>query len=234
MLFFKQRRCFALVATGAVFALYLSSCFSGGDNGIAPTGTPSSTAGQASIASAGTTATSSGAPGISGGGGTPGVSGASSTSGAGGMSASGGSAVVTPPCTDNQHPDHMSEACSIWVEWDKQKGASEPKDCDASWLTGAGYCLESCGKGKAGSGSGGSSNGSGGSSSGSSGSGNGSGGYSTGLGPGPNLPNVTSGTVHWASRYWDCCKPHCATNGNIPSCNKDGVTNSGSGSACSG
>jgi hypothetical protein len=120
--------------------------------------------------------------------------------------------------------ENEDQPCSVWPEWDATKGASEPKDCDATWLTGAGYCLESCGKCKSSNGAGG------GSSSGGSG-----GGFSTGLGPGPALPDVnTSNKVMWASRYWDCCKPHCSTNGNIKSCGSDGVSQNGSGSACSG
>jgi hypothetical protein len=122
--------------------------------------------------------------------------------------------------------EHANEPCSIWPEWDATKGAGMAKDCDASWLTGAGYCLESCGKCKSSTGAGG----------GSSAGGNGSGGgFSTGLGPGPALPTVnTSNKLMWASRYWDCCKPHCSTNGNIKSCGSDGVSQNGSGSACSG
>ncbi len=80
-----------------------------------------------------------------------------------------------------------------------------------------GYCLESCGKCSSGTGGNG-----------------GSAGFSTGLGPGPALPDISSTKVYWASRYWDCCKPHCATNGNLPSCGADGVSRNSGTSACSG
>jgi hypothetical protein len=116
----------------------------------------------------------------------------------------------------------MGEPCSIWKEWDATKGPNEAKDCDAAWLTGAGYCLESCGKCSSSSGSGGSM-GSGGSAS----------GGSSGLGPGPKLPDVKGDKVYWASRYWDCCKPHCAWHG-MPSCGADGKSQNGGDSACSG
>jgi Glycosyl hydrolase family 45 len=124
------------------------------------------------------------------------------------------------PCTDKQNPDHAGEPCSIWVAYDETKGPGEAKDCDASWLTGSGYCLKSCGKCSDGTG-------------GSGGSGGSAGGFSTGLGPGPTLPDVTNGNVYWASRYWDCCKPHCSQQG-LPSCGSNGVSQDGGNSACSG
>jgi hypothetical protein len=163
---------------------------------------------------AGASAAGSSAAGSSAGNGVGGSS--------GGSLGSGGSGGASMPCTDKQHPDHASEPCSIWVEWDQTKAANEPKDCDASWLTGAGYCLKSCGK---------CSDGTGGSSMGGSGTGGSGGG--TGLGPGPKLPDVTNGNVYWASRYWDCCKPHCSQQG-LPSCGMDGVSQNGGNSACSG
>jgi hypothetical protein len=47
------------------------------------------------------------------------------------------------------------------------------------------------------------------------------------------LPNVTGGNG-FATRYWDCCQPHCAqSDGNR--CNQDGTTKTGNTqSACSG
>ena len=60
------------------------------------------------------------------------------------------------------------------------------------------------------------------------------GGFSTGLGPGPTLPALNSGTVFWASRYWDCCKTHCATNAGAKSCGMDGTSNDNGSSACVG
>lgn len=181
---------------------------------------PGPTAGSAAIAGTGS--------GVGGANGTPTAgSGSNPQAGAsngganqsGGGASNGGSAQVA--CTDKQLPDKAGQPCSIWPEWDLTKGANEAKDCDASWLTGAGYCLESCGKCSNGGGKGGS------------GSGGSGGGYSTGLGPGPTLPDVSSGQVMWASRYWDCCKPHCAQQG-MPSCGEDGKSNNNGTSACSG
>ncbi len=176
-------------------------------------------ASSAGAASAGATMSSGGTAGLP----VPNTGGMTSLAG----TAAGGAAGMAQVCTDKQHPDHQNQPCSIWSEWDAAKAAGEPKDCDASWLTGAGYCLESCGKCKS-AGSGGSGSGS---ASGSGGGGAG-GGFSTGLGPGPNLPNVTGGTVYWASRYWDCCKTHCATNAGAKACGSDGVSSNNSQSAC--
>lgn len=148
-----------------------------------------------------------------------GASGGGVVSGGGVSSGGMGGTATTPvPCTDKQSPDHAGEPCSIWVEWDEGKGPNEPKDCDASWLTGAGYCLKTCGKCSDGSGGG---------------NGGSGGGYSTGLGPGPALPDVKNGNVYWASRYWDCCKPHCSQQG-LPSCGMDGTSQNGGTSACAG
>lgn len=152
----------------------------------------------------------------SSGGGSSGVAGSNATP-TGGSSASAGSGNTTDgkaACTNQQHPDHMDKPCSIWKEWDAEKDPSDA-NCNADWLIGAGYCLESCGKCSVSSGDGG----------GSAGGGN--------LGPGPSLPDVTSGEVYWASRYWDCCKPHCAWHG-MPSCGADGTSHDGGDSACGG
>ena len=142
----------------------------------------------------------------------------------GGMPGSAGTGNDTngtaPACTNQQHPDHMDKPCGIWKEWDAEKDASDA-NCNASWLTGAGYCLESCGKCSR------SNNGNGG------GIAGGSTGGGTNLGPGPDLPDVSGGPVYWASRYWDCCKPHCAWHG-MPSCGADGTSRDGGDSACGG
>jgi hypothetical protein len=44
------------------------------------------------------------------------------------------------------------------------------------------------------------------------------GGGSGGGGPGgtqPDLPPVSGSCSGWSSRYWDCCKPHCAWRANV-------------------
>ncbi|HYP77192.1 MAG TPA: hypothetical protein VER12_14585 [Polyangiaceae bacterium] len=232
MLVLKPRHAFSLAFTGMLFVLPLSSCDSSiGDAAGGASGALVTNAGRASVGSAGTGVSASGGQStvIAGAGGAPASAGGpSATGGAAGQTASGGTAGSAPPCTDKQipDPDHANEPCSIWPEFDASNPPGTAKNCDASWLTGAGYCLESCGKCKSGNGSGGNGNGAGGGS---------AGGFSTGLGPGPALPTIsTSNKVMWASRYWDCCKPHCSTNGNIKSCGSDGVSQNGGGSACSG
>ena len=229
MLVPKRRYFFGLSVCGALSVLPLSSCDSGSINQDGVSGSTFGVAGTRAFAgSAGTAVAASGGqsslPGGTGGsapitttGGTSSGGVGATTGGSGGSGPSGGS------CSNVQVPDpmHANESCDIWPEYDAGKPAGMAKDCEASWLTGAGYCLESCGKCKG---------------SGSSGAGGGSGGsFSTGLGPGPTLPEVpSSNKVMWASRYWDCCKPHCSTNGNIKSCGADGVSQNGGGSACTG
>jgi hypothetical protein len=232
MLVLKWRHGFSLALAGVLFVLQLSSCQTS-DGVITPSGSSgssgasSSTAGHTPVGSAGmSVVATAGAPVIPGGGGAPpgSAAGSPSSGGVAALGGSGGSGGTAPVCTDKQipDPDHANDPCSIWPEYDAANPAGTAKNCDASWLTGAGYCLESCGKCKSGNGSGGS-------------GGSGGGGFVTGLGPGPMLPDVnTSNKVYWASRYWDCCKPHCATNGNIKSCGSDGVSQNGGSSACSG
>jgi hypothetical protein len=232
MLVPKPSHLFSLAVAGVLFALPLSSCNGGEVTQSGSSGASSAVAGHAPIGTAGAGLSASGGPTtiVAGAGGAPASVGGSSSSGGGvgGMSdiGGGGTGGMTQPCTDKQipDPDHASDPCSIWPEYDAANPPGTAKNCGASWLTGAGYCLKSCGICSDGSGSGG--NGAGGGS---------AGGFSTGLGPGPALPDVNmSNKVMWASRYWDCCKPHCSTNGNIKSCGSDGVSQNGGGSACSG
>ena len=232
MLVPKPRYFFSLTVLGALFVLPLSSCDSGLINQDGASGSTFTVAGARAIAgSAGTPVSASGgqSTALGGAGGvggftTPTTTGGFSSGGVGPTSGSGGSGGAAKPCTDIQipDPDHANDPCSIWPEYDAANPPGTAKNCDASWLTGANYCLKSCGKcsdGSAGNGAGGGSGGS----------------YSTGLGPGPVQPEVpASNKTMWASRYWDCCKPHCSTNGNIKSCGADGVSQNGGGSACSG
>ena len=235
MLVPKLRHGFGFALAGVIFVLPLSSCDSssdvpGGSSGSSGSigsvgGQPTTQAGSpgTTVAGSGAVNSSAGSGGLDSAGGLSSVGGASGSTGN-----SGGTGGAAPVCTDKQNPDHEGEPCSIWPEYDAGKPAGMAKDCDASWLTGAGYCLESCGKCKSSTGTGGASSSTGGST----GSG---GGFSTGLGPGPALPDIsTTKQLMWASRYWDCCKPHCSTNGNIKSCGADGVSQNGGGSACSG
>ncbi len=65
------------------------------------------------------------------------------------------------------------------------------------------------------------------------------GGAPTGGGGSTNTGGVSSTCQGWASRYWDCCKPHCAWSGNVASgdpvssCDAtDQVIGDNQGSAC--
>jgi glycosyl hydrolase family 45 len=233
MLLPKPSHLFSLAIIGVLFALPLSSCNSGDAGPSGSSGALFSAAGHVTVGTAGAGLSASGGPtnGVGGAGGASVAAGGSFASGGGSVvggtsnnSGGGGTGGMAPACTDKQIPDadHANDPCSIWPEYDAANPPGTAKNCDASWLTGMNYCLKSCGKcsdGSAGTGAGGGS----------------AGGFSTGLGPGPKLPDVnTSNKVMWASRYWDCCKPHCSTNGNIKSCGADGVSQNGGGSACSG
>lgn len=125
--------------------------------------------------------------------------GAGGNVGVGGTVGSGGG---TSTCTDVQHPDHQDKPCSVWVEWG---------ECGSDWMKG--YCDATCGRCTPDTGSGGSS---------------GSGGSGGNLGN-ETLPDINGGDIKWASRYWDCCKPHCAWShqGNAPTtptCGPDGLS----------
>ncbi len=93
-----------------------------------------------------------------------------------------------PPCTDVL--PEQGNTCEDWLAWG---------ECDAAWMQG--YCDATCGRCDA-------------TCSGSSGGTGGSG--STGGGT-ANVDPLPSGAQNgWASRYWDCCKPHCAWSANAP------------------
>jgi hypothetical protein len=137
------------------------------------------------------------------------------TGGAGGTGNAGTGGTGSEPCVDVEPPPTAE-----WPDATCQNWATETEECGAEWF--AEYCDVSCGRctpeGAGGTGSGGSSG-------------------TGGVGPvdcsGEGLPNVTGGDG-FATRYWDCCQPHCAQfNGHR--CGQDGVSQSGSNqSACSG
>lgn len=59
--------------------------------------------------------------------------------------------------------------------------------------------------------------------------------------PNRNCPIIkyVNGGAHgsgWATRYWDCCKPHCARDGGASQCDKNGnkINDRESGSVCTG
>src|SRR6478735_6097781 len=151
MLVPKPRYFFSLSVAGSLFALALSSCDGSIITNDGVGGSSFSVAGSRAIAgSAGTpVVVASGGQSVvtSGGSGSnpTGAGGGFALGGAGGVSSSGGTGGMAPPCTDIQNPDHASEPCSIWPEYDAANPPSMAKNCGASWLTGAGYCLKSCG-----------------------------------------------------------------------------------------
>lgn len=159
---------------------------------------------------AGSTVTTVGGGGSSSGG-SPSVGGVSTTGGSvatGGISSGGTGGAAPKPCVDVEppkDPDWPDAVCENW--------ATETDECKADWF--ANYCDVSCGRCKP-EGSGGS-----------------------GGGPAAvdcstmGMPNVMGGNGY-ATRYWDCCQPHCSQfDGHR--CNQDGTSRTGNTqSSCSG
>jgi len=114
------------------------------------------------------------------------------------------------PCINIEPPPDPT-----WPDATCDNWATETTECSAAWF--AEYCDVSCGRcvpeGGAGSG--------------------GSGGATAVDCSGEGLPNVTGGDG-FATRYWDCCQPHCAQfDGHR--CGQDGTSSTGDmNSACSG
>ena len=97
-----------------------------------------------------------------------------------------------------------------WPEATCENWATETSECSAAWF--ASYCDVSCGRcvPEGGGGSGG----------------------QAGVDC-SGQPQVTGGNGY-ATRYWDCCQPHCAQSSGHR-CGQDGVSNTGDqNSACSG
>jgi hypothetical protein len=166
-------------------------------------------------------------PGASGaaqtGGAGPSVAGSSGNVGSGGVAGTGtggmpgggapaggaGGSAPKPPCVDAQpppDPEWPGATCENW--------ATETNACGEAWFSK--FCDVSCGRCVP------------------EGGGGGSGGGSPVVDCSTmGLPNVTSGNGY-ATRYWDCCQPHCAQfDGHR--CNQDGTTRTGNTqSSCSG
>lgn len=127
----------------------------------------------------------------------------------GGMNAGGGGA-APKPCVDVEPPPDPD-----WPDANCERWATETSECTASWF--ASYCDVSCGRcvPEGGGGSGG-----------------GAGAPAVDCST-QNLPNVTGGNGY-ATRYWDCCQPHCSQfDGHR--CNQDGTSRTGNTqSSCSG
>jgi len=143
--------------------------------------------------------------GANGGGGASNIGGNSSGGSANGGSASGGAPAGGAPCVNVEPPPDPE-----WPDADCERWATETESCGEDWF--ANYCDVSCGRcvpegGVGGSGAIDCSN--------------------------EGLPDVTGGNG-FATRYWDCCQPHCSQfNGHR--CSQDGVSNTGdTNSSCNG
>ncbi|MDF3067978.1 MAG: endoglucanase [Polyangiaceae bacterium] len=223
------------VSTGLFCASGLASCV--GDNmdnpggmagalgaGAFP-GTGATGGASAQTAGSGTTtagatsfggSSSNGSGGVNASGGTG--SGVAGNVSSGGTASMGGSA-SQPPCTDV--PPMAAEGQPPNENCDN---AMEYNWCGADWNKGQ-FCRKTCGDCTDGSGTGGTGN-NGGASTGGTGSG--------GTPPvvGPKLPDISGGPEYHATRYWDCCKTHCATNAGAKSCGQDGVSQNNGTSSC--
>lgn len=177
-----------------------------GGNATGSGGSPSATGGAGTTAGASTGGVTSNG-GTTSGGGTTGTAGA-----------------ATKPCVDTPPPPDPEWPGATCADW-----ATETQECAADWFKT--YCDVSCKRctpaGIGGSGSGGSSSG-----------GSGSGGSGTGGSAAVDcstkgLPNVSGGNGY-ATRYWDCCQPHCAQfDGHR--CEQNGTSRTGNTqSSCSG
>jgi hypothetical protein len=129
--------------------------------------------------------------------------------GAGNSGGAGGSG--GKPCMDVEPPPDPDWPGATCTEW-----AVEAKACSEGWF--ANYCDVTCGRctppaGTAGAGSGG-----------------GSGAVDC---SNSGNPNVTGGDGY-ATRYWDCCQPHCAQQDGHK-CGQDGISRTGdNNSSCNG
>jgi Glycosyl hydrolase family 45 len=214
-----------LVSAGLFCASGLASCvgdsldnpggvagsLGNGVSGAQTTGGAGVTAGSGNV-SAGATSLGGSSSSVSGGANASGGTGsgtAGNGNGNGGASSTGGT-TSQPPCTDVPPVAEQGQPPNDCVN------AMEYNWCDADWNNGQ-FCRKTCGD--CSDGSGGGANGGGG----------------AGGAPvvtGPKLPDITGGQEYHASRYWDCCKTHCATNAGAPSCGKDGVSQNGGTSSC--
>jgi len=173
--------------------------------------------GTVTAGSSGSGGAGAGSGGAGSGGTSAGAAGSGGTNvggaGAGGTTAgtnSGGAGTGGAPCVDVEPPPDPTWPGATCVNW-----ATETSECGAAWF--AEYCDVSCGRcvpeGGAGAG--------------------GTGGATAVDCSGEGLPNVTGGDGY-ATRYWDCCQPHCAQfDGHR--CGQDGTSSTGNqSSACSG
>lgn len=146
--------------------------------------------------------------GRSGSGGALASGGGSSVGGAQSGGGSGGSGTGgAEPCEDTPYPYDPE-----WPEADCELWATEADACKEDWFEG--YCDITCGRCVPEGGTG-------------------SGGSSAVDCSGEGLPNVTGGEG-FATRYWDCCQPHCSQfNGHR--CQQDGTSSTGdTNSSCNG
>jgi hypothetical protein len=120
---------------------------------------------------------------------------------------------MSSSCVDEK-PDARDISCATWAEWGE---CANPN----GWLNG--YCKKSCGRCDSTDPSDGDASDDGGD--------DGDDDF--------DLPDIGAGMIGWSTRYWDCCKPHCAWNehgATTGTCGADGSTYVGAGdrSACEG
>lgn len=159
-------------------------------------------------------ATASGSAGATGGGGLGAAAAGASTAPTGGSAANAGAAAPSSgtggsdpsmQCSDTPPPDQQP-TCAQWAEWNV---------CTQDWFLS--YCDASCGRcsDPGAGGAGGGVSGTGGTA-GTAGGAAGSGG-AAGAGSGDErFPPIVNGCDGHATRYWDCCKPHCGWSANVP------------------
>jgi len=178
-------------------------------------GTPSGSAGTSSPGGTGVVAmggSSNPAGGVTSSGGVS-TSGGMTTGGVSSSGGAGGSA--TKPCVDTKPPPDPE-----WPDATCENWATETTECTAPWFKT--YCDVSCGRcvPPGGGGAGGAGNG-------------GTAGAPAVDCSTKGLPNVSGGNGY-ATRYWDCCQPHCAQfDGHR--CEQNGTSRTGNTqSSCSG
>jgi hypothetical protein len=159
----------------------------------------------AGTGAAGSGAVFAGSGGTSMGGAPTGNGGSAGMGVGGGLAGGGGMGEAGKPCMDVQPPADPEWPGATCEDW-----ATQTTECAADWFKP--YCDVSCGRCVPAGGSGGS----------------GAVDCST-----AGLPNVSGGDG-FATRYWDCCQPHCAQSDGHR-CSQDGVSRTGdTNSACNG
>lgn len=218
----------------------------GGTGGIATGGTGGNTGGTGGVSTGGTGGVATGGTGGVATGGTGGRtsggsnSGGTSTGGTTSGSAtlridndwgSGYCATVTPAASSSWRVELEMNRSEINNLWNGSFTTSGSRVTVTGTASSFGFCARSLattnyratvvgsstgtGGGTSTGGTGGTSTGGSGGTGGSSGSGGSAG--SGGSGGNTGYPPIQNGCSGYATRFWDCCKPHCGWSGNVPS-----------------